>query len=999
MKKVLYVVLGVIVLLFAALASIPLFFKDSIKAKIDSEIANAVNAKVYYNANDFGLSIFSSFPNLTVSMGNFGVVGQDTFAHDTLAAVKSFNAVVDIMSVIGGDKIKVKEISLIEPKIRVIVLANGKANWDISKPSATPTDTAKSEPSSFNIGIDKWSIKDGNICYTDLTIPLKAEVLGLNHTGKGDFTQDIFDLNMQTVINSLSVTFDKVNYLSNKKLEADMTLNMDLPNAKYTFKENNFKLNEFAFGFDGYVAMPAAGIETDIKFKTLETKFKSILSLVPGVYMADFADIKTDGTLAFDGYAKGLYNEKQMPAFGLNLKIDKGMFQYPKLPTAVTNIALDMAVKNSKGIIDETEVNISKFHLDLGKNPVDARLTLKGLTNMLLDADVSAKLNLAEITNVFPVDGLTLKGLFGLNVKAKGTYNDSLHLLPAVTANMNMIDGFVKSKDFPAPIEKINFMASVENPNGQMEATKIQVPTFGMELEGEPFSMVAFVENLVDYQYDVKVKGGVDLTKITKIYPLEGMTLAGKIKADIATRGRMSDVTAKRYAKLPTSGTLTASNFSFVSKDVPQGVKITGAAMSFDPVRAQVSKFEGFLGKSDVSANGYLSNYLAFIFNNEKLTGALNFSSKKFDTNEWLTKEEVATKTTAEEPMTVVEIPKNIDFVLASQLGEVLYDNMDITDLKGNIIVRDGTVRLDKGTFNLLGGAFGMNGLYDSRDLTHPKFDFDLDIKNLEIPKAYQTFNTVKMLAPVAENMTGKLSTKFKINGELGKDMMPVYPTMNGAGLLNIAEASLKEMKLLSGIQKVTKLSGSNSGAVNLKDLLLKAEIQNGRVFFQPFDVSAGGQKINIGGSQGFDGTIDYNIKMTVPAGAAGVALNNATSLLTGKAADGSGNVKLNLKATGNQNDPKISLLGGGSDGSSSLKSDVKANVQASLNDAKAKAQATADSLRKAAEDKAKAELDKAKADAEAKAKEEADRLKKEAEEKAKKELEKLKDKWKLPKK
>lgn len=996
MKKVLYILLGVIVLLVVAIAAVPIFFKDDIKAKIDSEIAKSVNAKVYYSADKFGLSILSSFPNLTVSMEDFGIVGRDTFSLDTLVSVHSFNTVVDIMSVIAGDKIRVKEIALVQPRINAKVLANGKANWDITVPS-TEIDTTKAEPSKFNVAIEKWSIEEGNISYTDYASKMSAKIAGLNHKGSGDFTQDVFDINMITDIAGLTFVSDSTHFMDNKKIHADITLNMDLPKAKYTFKDNNFRINDFAFGFDGYVAMPADGIETDIKFQARETKFKNILSLVPGVFTESFSDIKTDGTLAFDGFAKGLYNDKQMPAFGLNLKIDKGMLQYPKLPTAITNIALDMTVDNPRGIIDETAVNIKKFHLDLGTNPVDARLSLQGLTNMLLDADVTAKLNLAELTNVFPVDGLTLKGLFGLNVKAKGVYNDSLKLLPAVTASMNMIDGFVKSKDFPAPIEQISFAANVENADGKMASTKIQVPNFSMMLEGEPFAMTAYLENLDNYQYDVKVKGGVDLEKMTKIYPLDGMTLTGKIKADIATRGRMSDIEAKRYANLPTSGTMSINNFSFVSKDVPQGVKITAASMNFDPARAQVSQFEGFLGKSDVSANGYLSNYLGYVLNNETLKGALNFSSKKFDTNEWIA-EETPAQPAAEEPMTVVAIPKNIDFVLASQLGEVLYDNMTIKEMKGNIIVKDGTVRMDRLNFNLLDGAFGVNGLYDTRDLAHPKFDFDLDIKNLDIPEAYKTFNTIQALAPVAKNIVGKFSTKFRMNGELGQDMMPLYPTMSGAGLINIAQAAIKELKLMEGVQKLTKLNGSREATI--RDLLVKAEVKNGRVFFQPFDVNVGGQKMNIGGSQGFDGTVDYLIKMIVPAGAAGAAFNNAMASLSGKPADNSSNIKLNIKATGNHENPSLSLVGGGSDGSGSVAGDIKTNIKENLNAATDKVKEEAERLRQEAEQKAKAEAERLRQEAEQKVREEAERLKKEAEQKAKAEAEKLlKDKFKFPKK
>jgi hypothetical protein len=78
------------------------------------------------------------------------------------------------------------------------------------------------------------------------------------------------------------------------------------------------------------------------------------------------------------------------------------------------------------------------------------------------------------------------------------------------------------------------------------------VNDFSMNMDGERFDANLLLQNLDDYTWDVKAKGGIDLEKMTKIFPLEGMTLAGKVKADIQTKGKMSDLDAERYDKLPT---------------------------------------------------------------------------------------------------------------------------------------------------------------------------------------------------------------------------------------------------------------------------------------------------------------------------------------------------------------------------------------------------------------------------------------------------------------
>ncbi|MBY0427197.1 MAG: AsmA family protein, partial [Cytophagales bacterium] len=583
MKKFLIALLSIVAALLLALLTLPFLFKDKIKAAVDDAINNNVNAKVYFAADKFDLTFFKKFPNLSVTLGDFGVVGVNEFDGDTLADVKSFNLTIDVFSLMG-DKIKIKGITLDSPTIHVIVLKDGKANWDIAKPS---TDTSKATPeepgkkSTFALGIDSWEIKNGNVIYDDRKTPQLAKIENLNHKGKGDITQDVYDISTFTTIDYLTYELDSVAYMTKKRIEADFTLVMDNPNSKYTFKDNKFKINDFEFGFNGFLTMPAEGMYVDMTFQSRETAFKNILSLVPGIYTESYKDLKAEGTFAFDGFAKGWKKENVLPAFGLNVKIDKGMFQYPSLPTSVSNVLLDMNVANADGIIDNTVIDIKKFHLELGKNPVDAKMKIAGLTDYLLDGEVRAKVDLAEVSSIFPMNGLNLKGLLGLNVLAKGTYSKAKKLMPTIQAGVTLTNGFVKSDKFPAPIEKIELAAQAQNPTGQLNDTKVDVSKLNFELDGEPFATTMAFSNFSDLIYDVKAKGIINLDKMTKIYPLDGMSLSGIINANIETKGKLSDVQSGKYINCPTSGTLGFKNFVYVSPSLKQGFKMTDANVHY----------------------------------------------------------------------------------------------------------------------------------------------------------------------------------------------------------------------------------------------------------------------------------------------------------------------------------------------------------------------------------------------------------------------------------
>src|SRR5262249_11029112 len=160
-------------------------------------------------------------------------------------------------------------------------------------------------------------------------LPYYLAMKGFDHTGSGDFTQDIFDLRTHTVADTVTTSYGAMELLTDKKVELDAVISISENISRFAFKENSVKVNDFAMSADGWFKMNPADYAMDITFKSPENSFKSLLSLVPGMYTEDFSKIETKGDLSFSGLVKGTYSEKQIPAFTVDLKVNNAMFKYP----------------------------------------------------------------------------------------------------------------------------------------------------------------------------------------------------------------------------------------------------------------------------------------------------------------------------------------------------------------------------------------------------------------------------------------------------------------------------------------------------------------------------------------------------------------------------------------------------------------------------------------------------------------------------------------------
>ncbi|WP_192822586.1 AsmA-like C-terminal region-containing protein [Rufibacter sp. LB8] len=986
MRKVFIGLAVFLVVLVAAAALVPILFKDKIKARLDKEIARNINAQVLYETDNVSLSVFRTFPDLGLSIRDLTIVGKDSFARDTLAHLPDFALGLDIMSVISSDEIEIKSVNLVDPRIKLLVLKSGKANWDIFIPDSAATQ--ETDTADFKMGIDNWTIKNGQLVYQDLSIPFGVAAYNVEHTGSGDLAKDIFDMKTNTQAERFTVTYGGMNYLENKKLDADVTLAMDLANSKYTFKDNTFKLNDFVMGMAGSIAMPTQDIALDLTFKALETDFKNIFSLVPGVFTDKFKDVKTDGKVAFNGYVKGIFNETTMPGFGVDLNITEGTFQYPDLPQAAKNINVAMSIKNADGNIDHTQINIKKLHLDLGKNPIDGQVLIDGFSPMTVDGNLKAKIDLAEITKVFPVEGTTLRGLLDVNAQAKGVYFEK-HM-PVMTATLNLSNGYVKSTSFPAPLEQVNLSSTVVNRTGNAADTDINISRFKMLLDKEPLEGRAAIKNLAQPQFDVVVNGVLDLTKLTKIFPLEGTTLSGRITGNIAAKGKMTDVDAGRYGNVIASGAMKVQQLAYKSTDLPQGMRITNAAATFNNDKIALQSMNGFLGASDVQMDGTITNYMGYMFSeNQPLRGNFNLRSSNFNVNEWMVDEHTgaAVPVSTKEAQGVVQIPANLEVVLNTKAGTVVYDNMKLQNLAGRVTLKDQIAKLEDVSFNTLGGQFSTTGSYDSRDLIHPKFSFGLDIKNLDFQNSFNTFNTIQNLAPIAKLLKGQFSTKFNITGELGADMMPVMSTVTGKGVIEVVEALVSNIPALAKISQVTNLKDVQN--FTIKNRNFAAEILSGNLVVKPFDFSVGDIKMTVGGTNNLSGKIDYVVAMDVPSGKVGNALATKLTSLSGvQNINSLERVTLQLGVTGAYNSPAVALKGSSlkAEASSLVKQVVTSKLEGVKDKLKINAPTNTDSL--------KAEALKKQQELELKARQELEKKRQEAEQKlrdgAKNQLDKL---------
>ena len=493
------IILSLLLLIIILLIVLPLFFKDDMLAKVKDEINKNVNAKVEFA--DFTLSLFKSFPDFNLGLHEMSVIGIDKFENDTLVYFQSFNVQVDLMSALKKN-IVVKGIVLNHPYINAKVLSDSTANWDIAKPAEEDTlvieeDTlATTEPMDFRVDLQKFQIKNAKLQYVDETGNLKATIDDLNFLLKGDLGMDYSDLTIETSIDAINVNMGGIQYLKNATFGFDATIGADLENMIFTFKENQLALNAIALGFDGIVKMPDEDITIDVKFNTQKTSFKSLLSMVPAIYMEGFESLKTEGKLALYGNVKGTYNEKEMPLVNLKLLVEDAMFQYPDLPKSVDNINIDLDVFYDGVNNDQTKVDLNQFHVEMADNPFDIGMHIQTpFSDPYIEGNIHGHVILSTLADALPLEEMNLDGEIIADVDIAGnlsTIEKEQYEDFKATGKLQIKDFLLEGNDLPAAVKIIETTFN-------FTPRYLELQSFNVEVGESDFQLTGKIENYIPY--------------------------------------------------------------------------------------------------------------------------------------------------------------------------------------------------------------------------------------------------------------------------------------------------------------------------------------------------------------------------------------------------------------------------------------------------------------------------------------------------------------------
>ena len=619
------------------------------------------------------------------------------------------------------------------------------------------------------------------------------------------------------------------------------------------------------------------------------SKIKMVLDSINHEGKGNFAaqkldlETKTTAKLSFDMDKMNYMNNVAISLDAiLGIDLEKSKYEFKDNKALINQLPLEF-----NGFIQMVEAG-QTYDLTF-KTPTSDFKNFLGL----IPAAYSGDINKVKTTGQFSVDG-----------KVKGNLTETT--IPAFDVKIASNNASFQYPDLPKSVKNIVIDTHIINETGLMNDTYVNLNKLSFTIDQDVFNAKANIKNLAtNALVDAELKGTINLANVTKAYPVKlDKPLTGILKADVKTKFDMKSVETSQYQNIQNSGIASLTGFNYEGPEMAKPFKINQASVAFNPSQIRLNQFDAKTGTSDLQVTGTLDNFYGFVFKNQILKGNFNMNSTKLVVSDFM----APTTTTNDEgkkSTEAVKIPSFLDCSITAKAKTVVYDNLNLQDVSGNMVIRDEAVSLNNLKMSIFGGNIGLTGTVSTKGKT-PTFNMNLGLDKVNIAESFTQLDMLKSIAPIAGVINGKLNSTIKLSGDLQQDMTPNLKTISGDLLGQLLSTTINEKNstLLTALSSNVKFIDMSK--VNLNDVKAALSFKDGKVNVKPFDIKYQDITVNVGGTHGFDQNMNYNLKFDVPAKYLGKEVTNLLTKLTPADQNKIQNIPVNAVLGGNFKQPKI---------------------------------------------------------------------------------------------
>lgn len=664
----------------------------------------------------------------------------------------------------------------------------------------------------------------------------------------------------------------------------------NLANPRVAISDASVALLSYMISLNGDVILPHQEnpMSLDLTFATNKWNVRSLMSVLPDFLVASLNGMSVDADLLLNGSVKGVCDSTFLPVIDANVSLSKGRFRAPDLlPYKIAPLNADVDVHLNLADKSHARVNALNAHVD------GSRLRLTGnvddlLGNMYADAKLSGNVSLPILQKIIPdTVPIALGGTAEISLDVKASLNDVLNQNFAKVK----LDGDFGIQNLDVKYDTIHaqspsFNLAVKMPSAmnqddvdamisaQLESTYLKVASTGDNLNAQlvaPKVEVA-LNNILDTTTPLAMV--CDLNFVKADAELDSTVLStGPCTVDVSI---LYDSLQDNFlSQLNPEANLSLKGVRLSVPGINEAIKMSNLNVKYDSNICLVEQADLTIGNSDYHLRGDINNLESWISHKEMLTGDLYFSSKFANIDQMLdilsgmgTDEDTLAVQLAEDNIEQVEcpfiVPKDVDFTLHTHINTTYAFGNRISDVQGDIRMRDGVVVLDEVGFVCDAARMQLTAIYKSPRPNHLFLGVDFHLLDIDVNSLVHLVPYIDTLVPMLSAFEG--NGNFHIAAEMYMDHLyrPKQSTMRGAAAITGTDLVVMDNDVVKNIAQLLQLQDwrDGDGKLRVDSLDVEATLFRNEIEVYPFQLSLHKYGMVLAGRHTVDNKCNYHVEL-----------------------------------------------------------------------------------------------------------------------------------------
>ncbi len=501
------------------LVLLPFILKPGLQKMAREQIGDLPGAGVEWS--ELSISFIRGFPDLSIHLSQVSVLVNDSSGNDTLARIGEVELRMNPFVAFTGE-MEVRTILLTDPDFRGTVNEDGTGNWEVFREAVNGNEDSGEAPASVDgsmggakdlplvTSLKKLVVRGGKLQFTNERSDFSASAAEIEaaftrqRRGEGDL------VSMELVMRHLDAASAGIKVMNNGSFKLDLEAESEADSEAYTIAGSKILLNGLLLETTGRFSLDSSGdVQLDLLYRSPETSFGTLLSLVPPLYLKDFESLQADGEFQVEGRVQGGITDSLLPDAYLAVEVHDGSFSYPGLTKNASDIQLSLKAAYRGNDLDSSWLDLERLHMKLGDDQLEFKCRITHpRSDPTLAGMAAGTVDFGSLADIVPLDRELINGRMDADLR----WDLRLSSLEKELFDEVKLDGTLSLSDYTVEWTTLPSPVELHRMDIRMDPKRTELTALDLRYGASDLRATGFADHLVPYLFKRKtLEGSVDV--------------------------------------------------------------------------------------------------------------------------------------------------------------------------------------------------------------------------------------------------------------------------------------------------------------------------------------------------------------------------------------------------------------------------------------------------------------------------------------------------------